>query len=65
MERNDCLGERLLDIACGVSFLLLTFLLVAMGVSFLPVIGVILAIPVVFLSWSFLSAPPPQGCARL
>ena len=65
MTRSDCLSERLLDIACGVAFLLLTFFMVAMGVSFLPVIGVILAIPIVFLSWSFLSAPTPKGCARL
>jgi hypothetical protein len=64
MDRNDCLDERFLDIACGVAFLLLAFFMMAMGVSFLPVIGVILSIPVLFLSWSFLSAPPPKGCAQ-
>lgn len=65
MDRNDCLDERFLDVVCGVAFLLLTLFMVAMGVSFHSVIGLVLAIPVLFLSWSFLSAPPPRGCARL
>jgi hypothetical protein len=65
MDRNDCLDERFLDVVCGVAFLLLTLFMVAMGVSFHPVIGLVLAIPVLFLSWSFLSAPPPRGCARI
>ena len=64
MDRKDCLDERLLDIACGVVFLLLALFMVAMGVTFLPVIGVILAIPVLFMSWSFLSAPPPIRCLQ-
>ena len=64
MYRNDCLEERLVDVACGLAFLLLAILLVAMGVTFLPVIGVILALPVFFLSLSFLSAQPGRGCAR-
>lgn len=65
MDRNDCLDERFLDVVCGVAFLLLTLFMVAMGVSFHSVIGLVLAIPVLFLSWSFLSAPPPRGCARI
>lgn len=65
MDRNDCLDERFLDVVCGVAFLLLTLFMVAMGVSFHSVIGLVLAIPVLFLSWSFLSAPPPRGYARL
>ena len=65
MDRNNCLDERLLDVACGVAFLLLALFMMAMGVSFLPVIAVILSITVLFLFRSFLSAPSPEGCARL
>ena len=64
MARKDCLDERIVDIACGVVFLLLALFMVAMGVTFLPVIGVVLAIPVLFMSWSFLSAPPPRRCLQ-
>ena len=64
MYRNDCLDERLVDVACGIAFLLLALLLVVIGVTFLPVIGLILATPAYFLSLSFFRAPPGRGCAR-
>lgn len=64
MYWNDCLDERLVDIVCGIAFLLLGLFLLAMGVTFLPVVGVILALPVFFLSLSFFSASPGRWCIR-